>query len=83
MRSDGTKVIAENPLYNLMPYIMPRRYDSFNYITLDIPEAPIRAYMNEKRKEGRSVSHLAIILTAYLRMVEKYPALNRFVGGNH
>lgn len=83
MRSDGTKVIAENPLYNLMPYIMPRRYDSFNYITLDIPEAPLKKWMNEKRKEGRSVSHLAIFLTAYLRMVEKYPALNRFVGGNH
>lgn len=83
MRRDGIRVIAENPLYNLMPYIMTNRYDSMNMVTLDIPETPLRSYMNEKRKEGRAVSHLAIFLTAYLRMVEKYPALNRFIGGNH
>ncbi|MCQ2439472.1 MAG: hypothetical protein MJ074_06895 [Oscillospiraceae bacterium] len=83
MRPDGVRVKAENPLYNLLPYVIPKRYDSMNMVTLDIPEAPLRAYMNEKRKENRSVSHLAIFLTAYLRMVEKYPALNRFIGGNH
>ncbi len=83
MRSDGIRVTAENPLYNLMPFIMPGRYDALNMVTLDIPEAPIKAYMNEKRREGLSISHLAIVLTAYLRMVEKYPALNYFIGGDH
>lgn len=83
MRKDGKLVKAENPLYSLMPYVLTKRYDSMNMITLDIPEPPLRAYMNEKRKEGRPVSHLAIFLTAYLRMLEKYPAMNRFIGGNH
>jgi hypothetical protein len=32
-------------------------------------------YMNEKRREGRSISHLAMILTAYLKTTEEYPAL--------
>lgn len=83
MRPDGKLVKAENPLYALMPYVLTKRYDAMNMVTLDIPEEPIRTYMNAKRKEGRPVSHLAIILTAYLRMLVKYPALNRFIGGNH
>ena len=81
MRKDGTRVRHEDPMYYLIPYFLTKRYDSMNMVTIDIPEAPLKAYMNEKRKEGRSVSHLALILTAYLRTMEKYPALNRFVVG--
>ncbi len=83
MRPDGKRIKSDNPIYTLMPYVLTKRYDAMNMVTLDIPEAPLRAYMNQKRKEGRPVSHLALILTAYLRMMVKYPALNRFIGGNH
>jgi len=68
-------------MYHLVPYFLTKRYDAMNMITLDIPEAPMRAYMNAKRKEGKSISHLALILTAYLHTVEQYPALNRFIVG--
>ena len=81
MRRDGTRVRHEDPMYYLIPYFLTKRYDAMNMVTLDIPEAPLKAYMNEKRREGRSVSHLALILTAYLRTIEQYPALNRFVVG--
>ena len=83
MRPDGKRILAENPLYNLMPYVLTKRYDAMNMVTLDIPEAPLRAYMNAKRAEKQPMSHLALLLTAYLRAVEKYPALNRFISGNH
>ena len=39
--------------------------------------------MNQKRREGRRISHMALILAAYLRAVEQYPALNRFISGTH
>ena len=81
MRKDGTRVRQEDPMYYLIPYFLTKRYDAMNMVTIDIPEAPLKAYMNEKRKEGRSVSHLALVLTAYLRTMEEYPALNRFVVG--
>ena len=81
MRSDGIRVIHDDPMYHLVPYFLTKRYDAMNMITLDIPEAPMRAYMNAKRKEGKSISHLALILTAYLHTVEQYPALNRFIVG--
>ena len=81
MRSDGIRVVHDDPMYHLIPYFLTKRYDAMNMITLDIPEAPLRAYMNAKRKEGKTVSHLALVLTAYLLTVEKYPALNRFIVG--
>ena len=82
MRSDGIRVIHDDPMYHLMPYFLTKRYDAMNMITLDIPEAPLRSYMNTRRKEGRNVSHLALIITAYLHTVEKFPALNRFIVGH-
>lgn len=80
MRPDGIKVKEADPMYFLIPYFLTRRYDAMNMITVDVPEEPMRLYMNQKRREGRPVSHLALVITAYLRVLDEYPALNRFVG---
>lgn len=80
MRPDGIKVKEEDAMYYLIPHFLTHRYDAMNMITVDVPEEPMRLYMNEKRKEGRPVSHLALILTAYLRLLDAYPSLNRFIG---
>lgn len=78
-RADGKRIKNEDPMYHLIPQFLPHRYDAMNMITLDIPEAPMRRYMNEKRREGRRISHLALFLCAYCRTVERFPALNRFI----
>ena len=79
MRADGKKVKNADPMYTVAPFIMNRRYDSMNMIELDIPVAPIQKYINDKRKEGINVSHMAVILAAYLRTLGQYPELNRFI----
>ena len=81
MRCDGRKVKQDEPIYFLIPYFLTHRYDAMNMITVDIPEEPLRNYMNAKRKEGRPVNHMALLITAYLRTLDKYPDLNRFIGG--
>ncbi len=81
MRCDGRKVSQDEPIYYLIPYFLTHRYDAMNMITVDIPEEPLRSYMNRKRKEGRPVNHMALLITAYLRTLDKYPDLNRFIGG--
>ena len=80
MRPDGIKVKEADPMYFLIPYFLTHRYDAMNMITVDVPEEPMRRYMNQKRREGRPVSHLALVITAYLRVLDEFPALNRFVG---
>ena len=81
MRCDGRKVSQDEPIYFLIPYFLTHRYDAMNMITVDIPEEPLRSYMNQKRKEGQPVNHMALLITAYLRTLDKYPDLNRFIGG--
>ena len=80
MRADGRRVKGINAMYALVPQFLTRRYDAMNMITLDIPSEPLRHYMNEKRREGHHISHLALIIAAYVRTVAEFPHLNRFIG---
>ncbi len=79
MRKDGVKVKKVHPEYAITPHIMVERNDALNMIEVDIPEAPIREYLNKKRKEGIRLSHLSVITAAYTRVLAEYPLLNRFI----
>lgn len=79
MRADGKRVKNADPMYTVAAYIMNKRIDSMNMITIDIPIDPIKEYLNEKRKQGVNLSHMSVILAAYLRTLKEYPELNRFV----
>ena len=79
MRADGRRLKNTDPMYRVAAHIMDKRVDSMNMITIDIPYAPMQDYVNKKRKEGVSISHMALVLAAYLRTMAKYPELNRFI----
>ena len=78
-RADGKLLRHTDPMYRLAAHIMKKRSDSLNSITLDIPLDPIDKYIRMKKKEGQSMSHMAVILAAVNRTICEYPALNRFV----
>jgi len=79
MRKDGYRVKNANPMYTVMPYILTKRYDSMNMIEVTVPIAPIQNYLNEKRKQGYSLSHMGVLIAAYIRTAAEYPQLNRFI----
>ncbi len=79
MRPDGKRLRNCDPMYTVAAYIMDKRMDSMNAITLDIPLEPIQEYLNKKRKEGHNISHMAVMLAAFLRTTAEYPELNRFI----
>lgn len=79
MRADGKRLKKIDPMYTVASYIMNKRTDSMNMITVDIPVAPIQNFLNEKRKDGLNISHMAVILAAYIRVVSEFPELNRFI----
>ncbi len=79
MRADGKRLKDIDPMYNVANYIMKERNDATNMITLDIPVAPLQDYIHACRKNGVRISHMAILVAAYLRTVSQYPELNRFV----
>lgn len=79
MRADGKRIKNADPMYTVAAYIMDKRVDSMNMITIDIPIDPIKEYLNEKRKQGINLSHMAVVLAAYIRTLGEFPELNRFV----
>lgn len=79
MRPDGKKLKNVDPMYTVASYIMNKRTDALNMVTIDIPMEPIKKYLNEKRKMGTPISHLALLIAAYLRTAAEYPLLNRFI----
>ncbi len=79
MRADGKRVKNADPMYTVAAYIMDKRVDSMNTITIDIPLEPIKEYINNKRKDGINISHMAVVLAAYIRTMKEFPGLNRFV----
>lgn len=78
-RADGTYLRHTDPMYRIAAHVMAKRSDSMNAITLDIPLAPMDAYIRRKRREGLSISHMAVLMAAYVRTTCEYPALNRFI----
>ncbi len=79
MRADGRRLKDTDPMYRVAAHIMDKRVDSMNMITIDIPYSPMQAYINKKRKEGINISHMALVIAAYVRTMAEYPELNRFV----
>jgi hypothetical protein len=79
MRADGRRVKNVDPMNLIEPYIMDKRYDAMNMVTLDIPVEPMQEYMKKRRREGRPVSHMALVMAAYLRTAWEFPRLNRFI----
>ena len=79
MRADGRRLRNTDPMYRVAAHIMDKRVDSMNMTTIDIPYEPMQTYVNKKRKEGINISHMALVIAAYLRTMAEYPELNRFV----
>lgn len=79
MRPDGKRVKNADPMYTVAAYIMNKRVDSMNMITIDIPVDSIKEYLNKKRKEGYNFSHMSVVLASFIRTMKEFPELNRFV----
>lgn len=79
MRKDGKRLRNTDPMYTVVPHIMPKRSDSQNMITLNVPVGPMDRYIRLKRSEGHRISHIGLIMAAYVRTVAEYTLLNRFI----
>ena len=78
-RADGKRLRNTDPMYTVAAHIMNKRVDAMNMITLNIPYDPMQNYLNEKRKQGANLSHMSVLIAAYLRTAAEFPELNRFI----
>ena len=66
-------------MYTVAAHIMSKRVDSMNMITIDLPVAPMQKYIREHKADEHPITHMGLIVAAYLRTVAEFPALNRFI----
>jgi len=80
-RKDGFKLRKADPLFRLIPHIMPERSDAQVFfeerIYLDKPQQLIR----QLRNEGYKVGFLHVMIAAMVRVISQKPKVNRFVVG--
>ena len=75
MRPDGTRVRDLTTIMQALPYVMPKRYDAQNWAEENLDEDAIRDYIRAKRREGRTVTHMSLLVSAYYRAVLKNPEI--------
>ena len=63
MRPDGTRVRDLTAIMQALPYVMPKRYDAQNWAEENLDEDAIRDYIRAKRREGRSVTHMSLLVS--------------------
>ncbi len=80
-RPDGRRVKNNDPIVRLTPYLMTRRSDAQVFTTQYADADIFNQYINAKRQDGIKITHMAIIVAAWLRTVAEMPMLNRFVRG--
>ena len=81
-RKDGRKLRTLDPIFRVMPYIMPRRSDAQNTYSDTFDITKTESFCREKVKEGyKNFTVLHVFIAAYVRAISQRPAGNRFVSG--
>ena len=83
-RIDGRRVRTAQVMEQITAYFMPNRTGASNLFSESVEITELERYIRRKRREGLAgfgMTH--VILAAYVRTVAKYPALNRFIAGQH
>lgn len=78
-RPDGKTVKVVDPLIKITPHIMPKRYDAQVFVKRTLDYDIIKEYLRKKREEGIRLTHMDVIIAAYIKVVKRYPEFNRFV----
>ena len=78
-RPDGRAIRNLDPMQKIMPYIMKTRTDSMNMYEDTFPCDVWDTYIKEKEQQGIKMGYMHIFIAGAVRMLAKWPRLNRFV----
>lgn len=79
MRPDGTRVKGLTPVVQALPYIMPKRFDAQNWASDYVDEEIVKSFIRQKRREGRHVTHMSVLVAAYYKAALENPKVNYFI----
>lgn len=79
MRPDGTRVKGLTPIVQALPHIMPKRFDAQNWASDYVDEDIVKGFIRRKRREGRHVTHMSVLVAAYYKAALENPKVNCFI----
>ena len=78
-RFDGLRIKSIDPIVGLTPYIMPTRVDSQVFCPQQVDCDILTNFLRQKRNEKLEYTYVDLIIAAFIRVLAKYPEMNRFV----
>ncbi len=78
-RHDGRRVKGIDPLVQITPYLMPMRCDAQVFLQHRIDWEAMTRYIAEQQAKGERLTHMQIIIAAYVRAISQNPIVNRFI----
>ena len=78
-RPDGRRIKGIEPIVQITPYLMPTRVDAQVFLQHRIDWEAMTRYIASKQAEGERLTHMNIIIAAYVRTVALHPEVNRFI----
>ncbi len=78
-RHDGRRVKGMDPIVRITPYLMPMRCDAQVFLQHKIDWEAMTRYIAEQQKKDQRLTHMQIIIAAYVRAVSQHPEINRFI----
>ena len=78
-RPDGRRIKNVDPMQLITGFLMKKRYDSMNMYEDTFNCEAWDQYIKEKGEQGIKIGYMHIFIAGILRMLAKWPRLNRFV----
>ena len=79
-RPDGRRVKNIDPVMQITAYVMPMRCDAQVFLKHRVDMEKMSKYIRQQKTEkNEQISHMQIIVAAYVRAVSRNPEVNRFI----
>ena len=79
-RPDGRRIKGIDPVVQITPYVMPMRCDAQVFLQHRIDWEKMTRYISAQMQEkDQKLTHMQIIVAAYVRAVSENPEVNRFI----
>ena len=78
-RPDGRRVQGIDPVMKITPYVMPMRCDAQVFLKHRADLEAMSRFIRRQKAEGQDITHMQIVVAAYVRAVGRNPEVNRFI----
>jgi len=79
-RPDGRRLSKIDPVVKITPYVMPMRCDAQVFLQHRVDWEKMTRYIGQQMQEkDQKLTHMQIIVAAYVRAVSQNPEVNRFI----